>query len=74
MQQLTIDEHLQQALSHLESAIGQSVALIHEDEGRKKEIGRKWEGFLGDFYGHAREKGKQSRINLLGLISFPRIR
>jgi hypothetical protein len=37
----------------------------------KKAIGMKWESFLGSFLGLVREKGKQSRMNLLAWITFP---
>ncbi|WP_018131183.1 hypothetical protein [Effusibacillus pohliae] len=70
----TIDHHLRQALAHLETALNQSVAAVMNDQALKKEIGKKWEMFLGDFFGYVREKGKQHRINLLGWISFPRLR
>jgi hypothetical protein len=69
-----IKHHLHEALSHLEIALNQSILLIQADEKSKKMIGQKWEGFLGEFFGQVREKGKKSRVNLLSLISFPRIR
>jgi hypothetical protein len=69
-----IDYHLREALSHLETAINQSIRNVLENDGAKKEIGLKWENFLGEFIGQVREKGKKSRINILGWITFPRIR
>jgi hypothetical protein len=66
--------HLQQALSHLEMALDQSIQLIQTNESLKKKIGKDWEAFLGEFIGYVRDKGKQSQINLLSFISFPRIR
>ncbi|WP_282936284.1 hypothetical protein [Paenibacillus sp. RC67] len=74
MSEQTIDYHLQEALSHLETALDLSVRSVLEKDDAKKEIGLKWEQFLGEFIGQVREKGKQSRINLLGWITFPRIR
>ncbi len=70
----SIDFHLREALSHLEAALNQSVRSVLENDGTKKEVGLKWEKFLGEFIGQVREKGKKSRINLLGFITFPRIR
>jgi hypothetical protein len=70
----TVKHHLHEALIHLEIALNQSIQLIQTDEKSKQRIGQNWEGFLGDFFGKVREKGKQSRINLMSLISFPRIR
>jgi len=69
-----IDFHLKEALAHLETAINLSVRSVLENDGAKKEIGLKWEKFLGEFISQVREKGKKSRINLLGWITFPRIR
>lgn len=74
MQEQTIDFHLREALNHLETALNQSVRIVLENEGAKKQIGQKWEQFLGEFIGQVREKGRKSRMNILGWISFPRIR
>jgi hypothetical protein len=74
MNEQNIDNHLREALTHLESALDQSVRCVLENDSTKKEIGLKWERFLGEFMGQIREKGKKSRLNLLGWISFPRIR
>lgn len=74
MPEETIEFHLREALSHLETALNQSVRIVLENEGAKKQIGRQWEHFLGEFIGQVREKGKKSRINILGWISFPRLR
>jgi hypothetical protein len=68
-----IDDHLRAALMHLEAALSQSVNTILENDDKKKEIGSRWEQFLGQFFGTVREQGKKSKINLLGLISFSRI-
>jgi hypothetical protein len=70
----TVKYHLHEALTHLEIALNQSILLIQDDEKSKKIVGQNWESFLGEFFGQVREKGKQSRVNLLSLISFPRIR
>jgi hypothetical protein len=69
-----IDYHLREALMHLEAAVNQSVNTILKNDGNKKEIGLKWDQFLGQFFGKVREKGKETKINLLGLITFSRIR
>ncbi|SEB62647.1 hypothetical protein [Paenibacillus sp. GP183] len=69
-----VDYHLREALRHLEAALNQSVNTIVEDNGKKKEIGLSWEQFLGQFMGMVREQGKKTKINLLGLVSFSRIR
>jgi hypothetical protein len=72
--EITVQHHLQEALTHLEIALNQSILLIQADEKSKKAVGQNWEGFLGEFFGQVREKGKESRVNLMSLISFPRMR
>ncbi|NGM82914.1 hypothetical protein G5B47_10865 [Paenibacillus sp. 7124] len=74
MQNLTIDQHLQEALAHLEEAINQSMHSVADNQASSKEIGGKWEHFLGQFYGMVKDKGKKSRVNLLSWISFAKIR
>jgi hypothetical protein len=74
MDEQNVDYHLREALSHLERALDKSVGIVMENAGAQKEIARKWEQFLGGFFGSVREKGRQSRMNLLGWISFPRLR
>ena len=69
-----IDDHLRQALAHIESAINSSIIAGAENPSAQKLIGQKWEAFLGQFFEYARVKGKEQRVNLLGWISFPRIR
>lgn len=69
----TIEFHFRQALSHLESALNQSIRQVLENQREKEAIGKKWELFLGEFLRLIREKGKQSRLNLLSWITFPRI-
>jgi hypothetical protein len=72
MDHQSIEYHLSQAISHLKNAINESVKMLTTNKSSKKEVGQKWEWFLGQFFSYIREKGKESRINLLGLISFPR--
>jgi hypothetical protein len=72
--ELSVKHHLHEALGHLEIALNQSILLIQADDKSKKMVGQNWEGFLGEFFGQVREKGKKSQVNLMSLISFPRIR
>ncbi|MCD9023279.1 hypothetical protein [Cohnella silvisoli] len=74
MEEQSVDFHLRQALSHLDAALDKSIRLIHDNQEEKQIVGSKWEKFLGEFFGMVREKGKQSKMNLLTWISFPRIR
>lgn len=67
-----IEYHIRQALSHLEIAMDQSIGQVLEDNGAKDAVGMKWQHFLGEFMNLVREKGKQSRMNLLSWVSFPR--
>jgi hypothetical protein len=59
MQNQTIDHHLREALAHLEQAINQSIHTVLENQASSKEIGSKWEQFLGEFYGMVKDKGKR---------------
>jgi hypothetical protein len=70
----SVDNHLNQALSHLEAALNESIRTVLENQDAKKEIAPKWVHFLAQFFGMAKEKGKKSRMNLLGWISFAKIR
>ncbi|MBO7747327.1 hypothetical protein I8J29_24385 [Paenibacillus sp. MWE-103] len=69
-----IDQHLREALAHLEQAINQSIDDVQADPSAKQELGGKWQHFLGEFYGMVKEKGVKTRINLLSWISFARLR
>jgi hypothetical protein len=74
MDEQPIEYHLNQALLHLETALDSSVRIVSENDSAKKEMGQKWEKFIGDFFHLVREKGKKSRINLLGWINFSKLR
>ncbi|WP_100401351.1 hypothetical protein [Bacillus sp. FJAT-42315] len=66
--------HLRQALLHLDHALQSTTAAIVNNPQAKKTLAKIWEDFLGTFFGKVRSKGKESNINLLGLISFPKLR
>jgi hypothetical protein len=68
-----VDYHLQQAFAHLREALNASIGMVLENNGTKSEIGKKWEIFLGEFFGLVRAKGKESKLNLLSWISFPKL-
>ncbi|GAA3406926.1 hypothetical protein ACFFNY_25235 [Paenibacillus hodogayensis] len=70
----SIDNHLQAAIVHLEAALNESIRTVLENQEAKQEIAPKWEQFLGQFFGMAKEKGRKSRINLLSWISFSKVR
>ncbi|MFB9758992.1 MULTISPECIES: hypothetical protein [Bacillaceae] len=66
--------HLRQALSHLDQALNMTIQSLRERPEFKKSAGAIWEEFLGTFFGKVRAKGKENNINLLSLISFPKLR
>ncbi|WP_338752282.1 hypothetical protein [Bacillus sp. FJAT-52991] len=66
--------HLRQALLHLDYALQSTMDAIVNNPQSKKTLGKVWEDFLGTFFGKVRSKGKEHNINLLGLISFPKLR
>lgn len=67
-------EHLKQALSHLDAALHVTILSLKENPNSKKMIGKVWEEFLGIFFGRVRTTGKENQINLLSLISFPKLK
>lgn len=73
-QEQSIDQHLSQALFHLQVAVNHSVALVLENKQHQKDVGHKWESFLAQFFHYTRDKGKEHKVNLLSWISFPRLR
>jgi hypothetical protein len=66
--------HLRQALSHLDTALNVTIESLRENPDSKKLVGTIWEEFLGAFFGKVRKKGKEHNVNLLSLISFPKLR
>lgn len=73
-QQNEVIHHLKQALSHLETALNITVQSLRNNPGCKKLVGTIWEEFLGTFFSRVRSKGKENNVNLLSLISFPKLR
>lgn len=73
-QQHKIQGHLNNAMKELEQALAASIKSLKEDPQTKQQIGTLWENFLGSFFGQIREKGKENKINLLSLISFPSLK
>jgi hypothetical protein len=67
-------DHLKQALSHLDAALHVTILSLKENPNSKTMIGKVWEEFLGIFFGKVRAAGKENRINLLSMISFPKLR
>ena len=67
-------EHLKQALSHLDAALHVTILSLKENPNSKKMIGKVWEELLGIFFGKVRTAGKENQINLLSLISFPKLK
>jgi hypothetical protein len=74
MQEQSVDHHLNEALLHLEIALNVSIRNAQSYPEAKRELAPKWENFLSRFFGMVKEKGKQSKINLLSWISFAKLR
>lgn len=64
---------LKKALLHLEEATNITVQALKENPASKKVIGVIWEEFLSTFFGKIKAKGKANNVNLLGLISLPKL-
>jgi hypothetical protein len=69
-----IEQHLSQAFSHIEQALDLSIEEYKRIKQSQDALGRQWEEFLGRVYQSIKEKGKANRINLLGWVSFTRLR
>jgi hypothetical protein len=69
-----IDQHLSQAFFHIEQALDLSIEEYKREKQSQEALGRRWEEFLGRLYQSIKEKGKANRINLLGWVSFHRLR
>lgn len=69
----TIKEHLSQALNHLHQALQMSVQTVLADKRQQSAVGQLWEQFLGQFFNSIRRESKQSKLNLLSLISFSKM-
>lgn len=68
-----ITHELSKALKHLSKALTISIHSLKADPDAKKHVGELWE-ILSAFFSQIRERGKESKINLLHLISFSNIR
>ncbi|PLR78736.1 hypothetical protein CU633_04085 [Bacillus sp. V3-13] len=66
--------HLKQALSHLDEALHITIRTLREDPASKNDMGSLWEEFLGTCFRHIKMVGKESKINLLNLVSFARLK
>jgi hypothetical protein len=66
--------HLKESLSHLEHALRKTVQTLKETPDSKSQYGYIWEEFLGTFFGKVITIGKESKLNLLSLISFDRLK
>ncbi len=68
-----IARHLNEAFRHLQEALTMSIQTVKDDKSMQKPIGDMWEQFLGNFFQTLRTKGKESKLNLLSLVSFPKL-
>jgi hypothetical protein len=68
-----IARHLNEAFRHLQEALSISIQTVNADKSMQKPIGEMWEQFLGNFFQTIRAKGKESKLNLMSFISFPKL-
>jgi len=68
-----IANHLDEAYKHLEEALSLSIQQVSDDKSQQKPIGQQWEQFLGHFFSEVRTKGKENKVNLLSMVSFPKL-
>lgn len=58
----------------LKEAIDMSVELRRQSPQTKSEVVKMWEEFLAQFFGHIKNKSKESKDNLLAGISWTRLK
>ena len=68
-----INRHLNEAYQHLMQALDMSIEEVKASKSQEKPVGAVWEQFLGNFFKSLRTKGKENKLNLLGLISFTKL-
>jgi hypothetical protein len=68
-----ISRHLDEAYRHLEEALNLSIQAVNADKNQQRPVGAQWEQFLGSFFKNLRVKGKEHKLNLLGMVSFTKL-
>ncbi|RJQ27500.1 MAG: hypothetical protein C4589_08285 [Peptococcaceae bacterium] len=68
-----IEARLGEALGMIREAVDHSVEVMGEDSASERRVALLWEDFLGDFFSHLKQKSKEKKRNLLGIVSFARI-
>ncbi|MFY4776579.1 hypothetical protein [Metabacillus sp. RGM 3146] len=66
-------QQLKQSLLHLDEALNLSTQMLKEDSNNKHDLSTIWEEFLNTFLGRVKDKGKESNINLMKLLPFPKL-
>lgn len=68
-----INRHLNEAYQHLQEALDLSIQEVKQGKSQERPVGAVWEDFLGNFFKSLRVKGKENKLNLLGLVSFTKL-
>jgi hypothetical protein len=68
-----IEAKLGEALALVREAVEHSVEAMGENSESERRVALLWEDFLGEFFSYLKQKSKEKKRNLLGIVSFARI-
>lgn len=58
----------------LQAAVDLSIELRARSPQQKEEVIKIWEEFLGSFYGYIKQRGRETKDNLLAGVSWTRLK
>lgn len=64
---------LENIMAQVKGAVDTSIEIKKSSPGDKRAVSELWETFLRQFFLYTKEKGKESKLNLLADISMFRI-
>lgn len=74
MSNLSAEEHLKIAFSHLQQAVKLSIHDLKKSQEEKKRITAMWEAFVSQFIQYVKDQSKQNDVNLFSLASFLKLK
>ncbi len=70
----SLREKIACATKELHGAVDLSIELRAQSPQNKAEVIKVWEEFLGGFFGYIKQRGKESKDNLLAGITWTRMK
>jgi hypothetical protein len=68
-----LHERLRRIMTELRAAVDLSIQIRQQSPQAKKDVALLWEKFLGAFLGYLKQRGKESKENLLDGLSWMRL-